>query len=127
MDMALERRFPGTPLGVRRLRRDISALAAECGMDAERLADVRLAVTEAATNAVVHAYDASEGDLSVRAGVREGELEIVIADSGPGVGAGRGSRGAGFGLALVASLASRFNIRSRPSGTEIHMAFPCAD
>jgi anti-sigma regulatory factor (Ser/Thr protein kinase) len=47
---------PGTPWGVRLLRRRLSAVAADCGMDSEGIADVRLAVTEAATNAVMHAY-----------------------------------------------------------------------
>lgn len=125
MVTAFESSFPGTPVGVRMLRREISAIAAGCGMDADRVADVRLAVTEAATNAVVHAYEKQPGGLTVRADVREGELEIVIADTGQGVAAGRDSHGFGLGLPLIASVASRFNIRSRPVGTEVHMAFPC--
>jgi serine/threonine-protein kinase RsbW len=126
MGAIIESRFPGTPLGVRMLRRDVAAVAEDCGMDPETVADVRLAVTEAATNAVVHAYDAIPGDLSVTTEVREGELSIVITDFGPGIAPGRPSVGAGLGLALMASVASRFRVRSRPGGTEIHMAFPCA-
>ena len=125
MATPFEASFPGTPLGVRMLRRDLSAFATECGMDAEGIDDVRLAVTEAATNAVLHAYWAAEGDLCVRADVSGGELSILIVDTGPGVEAARPSRGAGLGLALIASLASRFRIRSRPGLTEVLMAFPC--
>ena len=54
-------------------------------MDAEGIADVRLAVTEAATNAVIHAYAEAEGDLRVTAAVQDGELAIVIGDTGPGL------------------------------------------
>ena len=125
MGTTLELSFPGTPMGVRMLRQEISALASDCGMDSETLADVRLAVTEAATNAVVHAYEKSRGYLSVKAGLGQGQLSIVIADTGPGVTPGHESKGAGVGLALIASLASQFKLRSRPTGTEVHMAFPC--
>ena len=50
MAIPFEARSPGTPLGVRRLRREMAGIAADCGMDAEGVADVKLAVTEAATN-----------------------------------------------------------------------------
>ena len=49
----------------------------------------------------------------------------MIADTGRGLAGGRFTEGLGFGLPLIASLASQFKIRSRPNGTEIHMAFPC--
>jgi anti-sigma regulatory factor (Ser/Thr protein kinase) len=42
-------------MGVGMLRREMAGMAKDCGMDAEGIADVRLAVTEAATNAVIHA------------------------------------------------------------------------
>lgn len=107
------------------LRREIAAIAVGCGMDADAVADVRLAVTEAATNAVVHAYEKQPGGLNVSADVREGELSIVIVDTGQGVTAGHESAGFGLGLPLIASVATSFDIRSRPSGTEVRMAFPC--
>src|SRR4051794_27115398 len=118
-------RYPGTPQGVRALRRHIAALAGECGMDADGIADVRIAVTEAATNAVVHGYEEAEGSLCVLACVEDGELLITIVDRGRGMVAGRESRGAGLGLPLIATLTSRLTIRTRSHGTEVHMAFLC--
>ena len=82
MAIPFEARIPGTPLGVRMVRRKLAGMARDCGMDAEGIADVRLAVTEAATNAVIHAYREAEGELTVNAAVRDGELAIVISDSG---------------------------------------------
>jgi anti-sigma regulatory factor (Ser/Thr protein kinase) len=107
------------------LRREMAGIAKDCGMDAEGIADVRLAVTEAATNAVIHAYAEAEGELRVTAAMRDGELAIVIGDTGPGLVEGRHSPGLGLGLSIIATLAERLKIVNHSSGTEIHMAFPC--
>ena len=69
MELPFEATLPGTPLSVRAVRRDMSEIAVDCGMDASGVADVRLAVTEAASNAVMHAYAQTDGELSVSADV----------------------------------------------------------
>jgi anti-sigma regulatory factor (Ser/Thr protein kinase) len=125
MAISFEAKIPGTPVGVRMLRRKMTGIAKDCGMDAEAIADVRLAVTEAATNAVIHAYAKAEGELSVTAAMQDGELAIVIGDTGPGLVKRRDSPGLGVGLSVIASVAERLKIVSHPGGTEIHMAFPC--
>jgi anti-sigma regulatory factor (Ser/Thr protein kinase) len=125
MAASFEARIPGTPLGVGMLRRKMAAMAKDCGMDAEGIADVRLAVTEAATNAVIHAYAEAEGELRVTAAIQDRELAIVIADTGPGLVEGRDSPGLGLGLSIIATVAERLQIVDHSSGTEIHMAFPC--
>ena len=125
MAIAFEASYPGTPLGVSVLRRAMAGLAEDCGMDAEGIADVRLAVTEAATNAVIHAYAEADGELRVAAAVHDGELTIVIGDTGPGLVATANSPGLGLGLAIIANVVERLKIASRPGRTEIHMAFPC--
>jgi serine/threonine-protein kinase RsbW len=125
MVLQFQANMPGTPLGVRRLRRAIASLAEDCGMDAEGIADVRLAVTEAATNAVLHGYREAAGELRVTASVRDGELEIVIGDTGPGLVERPDSPGLGLGLSVIATLAEHLRIVSTSDGTEIHMAFPC--
>lgn len=126
MDPTFEARLPGTPLGVRTVRQEMSALATDCGMDAAGVADVRLAVTEAATNAVMHAYADDVGELTVSAVVQKGELEIVIGDAGTGFRDRPDSPGLGVGLSIIATVAERLKIVSSPSGgTQIHMAFPC--
>jgi anti-sigma regulatory factor (Ser/Thr protein kinase) len=125
METSFEASMPGTPLGVRMVRQEMTAIAAGCGMDADGVADVRLAVTEAATNAVMHAYAETEGELSVSAVARDGELAIVIGDAGAGFVDRRDSPGLGVGLSIIATVAGRLRIVSHPGGTEIHMAFPC--
>ncbi len=125
MESTFEASMPGTPLGVRMVRHEMTAMAAGCGMDADGVADVRLAVTEAATNAVMHAYAESDGELTVSAIARDGELAIVIGDAGAGFVEGRDSPGLGAGLSIIATVAGRLSVVSHPDGTEIHMAFPC--
>jgi anti-sigma regulatory factor (Ser/Thr protein kinase) len=125
MVIPFEARYPGTSQAVGVLRRDMAELAKDCGMDAEGIADVRLAVTEAATNAVVHAYAEAEGELSVTAAMHDGELTIVIGDTGSGLVERQDSPGLGVGLALIAKVVERLKIVSHPGSTEIHLAFPC--
>jgi anti-sigma regulatory factor (Ser/Thr protein kinase) len=127
MGSRYEARIPGTPRGVRTLRNALAGIAKDCGMDAEGISDVQLAVTEAATNAVVHAYAEREGELRVTAAVRDGELAIVIRDTGPGLVARRDSPGMGVGLSVMATVAGHLKVVSRPGGTEVHMAFPCPE
>jgi serine/threonine-protein kinase RsbW len=125
MAIPFEARYPGTSRAVGVLRREMAELAMDCGMDAEGIADVRLAVTEAATNAVVHAYAEAEGELRVTAAMHDGELTIVIGDTGSGLVQRQDSPGLGLGLALIANVVERLKIVSHPGSTEIHMAFPC--
>jgi serine/threonine-protein kinase RsbW len=125
MEIPFEARVPATPLGVRTLRHEMTGVATDCGMDAKTIADVRLAVTEAATNAVMHAYAETPGELTLTAAVEDGELAIVIGDTGPGFDAQRDSPGLGVGLSVIATVAKRLRIVSSALGTEVHMAFPC--
>jgi anti-sigma regulatory factor (Ser/Thr protein kinase) len=127
MGVRFEATIPGTPSGVRVLRREISGIAEECGMDAAGVADVQLAVTEAATNAVMHAYATTTGDVTVTAAVRGGELAIVIADTGGGLVERSDSPGLGVGLSIIATVADEMRITSNARGTTIHMTFPCTE
>jgi anti-sigma regulatory factor (Ser/Thr protein kinase) len=123
--VSFEATFPSSPSGVGALRREVSAFARRAGMDDEGLGSVRLAVSEAATNAVVHAYreETGDGELRVRAFVDASELVVVVADEGIGLAPRADSPGLGLGMPLMASVTSRFQVVSDGAGTEIHMAF----
>jgi serine/threonine-protein kinase RsbW len=121
----LEVTFPGTPPGVGELRRTVADVARRAGMPDDAVDAVRLAASEAASNAVVHAYRERAGELRLRARVEGGELRLVIADEGHGVAPRTDSPGLGLGLPIMAHVSERFEIVSGPDGTEIHLAFRC--
>jgi anti-sigma regulatory factor (Ser/Thr protein kinase) len=107
------------------MRREVAAFAQRAGMDEDGVGSVRLAVSEAATNAVVHAYrDDDEGELEVRAFVDASELVVIVGDTGLGLAPRVDSPGLGLGMPLMASVTTRFQVVSDGrTGTEIHMAF----
>ena len=105
------------------MRREVSAFTGRSGMGADGVGDVQLAVSEAATNAVVHAYRESEGHLHVRAHVEGMELIVVVVDTGSGIAPRPDSPGLGLGMPLMASVTRRFQVISAGEGTEVHMTF----
>jgi stage II sporulation protein AB (anti-sigma F factor) len=124
-DSQLEATFPGTPPGVGELRRAVAALARRCGLAGREVDAVRLAASEAASNAVLHAYRNRTGTLRLQATVEDRELHLVIADQGDGLEPRTDSPGLGLGLPIMAQVSRRFEIVSGPGGTEIHLVFPC--
>jgi serine/threonine-protein kinase RsbW len=124
-DPELEATFPGTPPGVGELRRAVGDIAREAGLPDRTIDAARLAASEAASNAVIHAYRDHPGDLELRARVEGDELHVVIADHGPGLAPRTDSPGLGLGLPIMAHVSERFEVVSGPEGTEIHLAFAC--
>jgi anti-sigma regulatory factor (Ser/Thr protein kinase) len=119
-------RFSASDTAAHVLRGEMAAIARECGLGRERVDDVKLAVSEAVSNAVQHAYrDREPGDITGTAHIEDGVLRIVIADSGIGMTPRPDSPGLGLGLPLIAQLADTVEVISNGDGTEIHMTFPC--
>jgi serine/threonine-protein kinase RsbW/stage II sporulation protein AB (anti-sigma F factor) len=125
---ALVRRLRAQPDQIRVIRDEIRAFALKHGAADPNA--VALAVSEAVTNAVVHAYvDAPEpGEIEVVAHVVPGDvLEIVVCDEGRGMLPRHDSPGVGLGLPLVATLAESFEVQVRSGGgTQVRMAFLAA-
>jgi serine/threonine-protein kinase RsbW/stage II sporulation protein AB (anti-sigma F factor) len=123
----LDLRLEATAASVGEARQEVVAFAERHGL--ARRDDVALAVTEAVTNAVVHAYrGGAEGRVRVVACARETGLLVVVRDYGCGMQPHPGSPGAGLGLAVIGALADEMNIE-RPDdggGTRIRIRFPLA-
>jgi anti-sigma regulatory factor (Ser/Thr protein kinase) len=122
---ALNESYPAVPEAVPLARRALAAVAAAAGATGDRLDEIRLAVSEALTNAVVHAYQGGDsGRLHVTAAVASGELWVLIGDDGRGLHAWNDSQGLGIGLSLISGLSDDFSILTRASGgTEVQMRF----
>jgi anti-sigma regulatory factor (Ser/Thr protein kinase) len=125
----LARRFPAQADQVRLARREVEAYAREHG--AVDPAGIALAVSEAVTNAVIHAYvdRPVPGDVEVHVERHPDDgLEIRVCDEGRGMMPRSDSPGLGVGLPLVAKLAQRFRVETRPTGgTAVSMVFPVHD
>lgn len=119
----LEATYPGTPAGVGAVRRDVVAFARDCGFGEAQLGDIKLAVSEAASNAVIHAYAVAAGDIRATAALSRGVLVVVIADDGPGMVPRTDSPGLGLGLPMISTVADRLEVRSPGRGCEIEMGF----
>lgn len=117
--------YPAVAESVGHARDALSAFAEEAGARGERLESIRLAASEAVTNAVRHAYNGRrEGMVNVSASYVEDEVWLLIADSGTGLQAHSNRPGLGLGLMLIAQLADDFQIHSRAGGgTELQMRF----
>ena len=88
--------------------------------------DIALAVSEACTNVVLHAYRAAAapGPLAVEAYRDHGEFFVVVCDEGTGISPRSDSPGLGLGLGLIGRLTERLEIASNePVGATITMVF----
>jgi anti-sigma regulatory factor (Ser/Thr protein kinase) len=121
--------MPARPEGVGVVRQALAGVADALDFDASVLADMKMAVTEACTNVVVHAYD-DEGTLEVEMLAGDDGLTIVVRDFGTGIQprpARIGAPALGLGLPLIAALSDAFELRgSAGVGTEVRMTFSYA-
>ena len=119
--------LPARPEGVGVVRQALVGVADGLAIDASVLADAKMAVTEACTNAVVHAYDDGSGHLEVEMLADEQALTVVVRDRGAGIQPRpnrTGSTALGLGLPLIAALSDAFEVRGGPgAGTEVRMTF----
>lgn len=118
--------LPAVPANVALVRQALAGLADSLRIDPARAADMKIAITEACTNAVVHAYENHDGPLDVTMSVEHDRLVVSVRDRGHGLrplpSEGDGPP-LGFGLALIASLSDEFGIAGGRHGTEVKMAF----
>lgn len=119
-------RAPAQPASIGELRRAVGAFAADGGVSGPALDDVRLCMSEALTNAVVHAFcdGRALGTITVCAEFALDGLAVTVNDDGMGFHPRSDSPGLGFGLPTIDALTDRMSIgNTGPGGTEIYMAF----
>lgn len=123
---------PAEPREVGRVRSEVVSFAADHGVQEPPIGSLKIALSEAMTNAVVHAYDQGDRgriDVSVAVDVRGREVTVVVADQGAGMNPRADSPGMGLGLPLIGTLANELQIAPAPSGlgTEVRMRFELPD
>ena len=110
-----------------------AAFAAQLDPTLEELGDLRTAVSEAVTNAIVHAYPEDIGPVLLRMRILEGNvLEVTVKDWGRGIEdlekamtplyTTGGEERSGMGFTIIDSFTDKLRVRSRPNkGTTVVM------
>jgi anti-sigma regulatory factor (Ser/Thr protein kinase) len=121
----LELKLPARAENVAVVRHAFGGFAEALSVDEQTLADIKLAITEACTNVVIHAYDDDEnGSLEVDASIDARRLTVVIRDQGRGIVPRPDSPGLGLGLPLIATLAESLELgKDDADRTEVRMTF----
>jgi len=122
----LRRSLPAVPASVPVLRAAVAAFVHDAGIGAPCIDAVKLAVSEAVTNAVMHAYvDADEpGEVRVTTCLREDMLFVTVSDDGLGMLPRLDSPGLGVGLPFIADTADTLDIATgEGGGTVLRMSF----
>lgn len=102
--------MPAIAENVAVVRHAFGGLGEALDLDDALIADIKLAVTEACTNVVVHAYGEETGKMEISAEVEDSMLKIVVGDHGNGLLPRLDSPGLGLGLPLIATLATSLEL-----------------
>jgi serine/threonine-protein kinase RsbW len=95
----------------------------------ETLGDLKLALTEACSNSVRHAYENGDGTVEISYELHADRLVVEVADQGQGFDPGqRGSSDdelaeGGLGIAIIRALADEFEIEGRTNGHGSRLRF----
>ena len=118
--------YPAEPPSVSAIRHTLQDWARELGIREEVVSAVGLAVSEAATNAVVHAYadHPQPGTVAIEGGLDDDVLWVTVVDQGRGMRPRPDSPGLGLGLPLIAQMTVGFEVHEgEAGGTEVRMRF----
>ena len=125
--------FPSKSSNEAFARSAVACFAAQLDPNLEEMGDIRTAVSEAVTNAIVHAYPDSYGIITLRCRIlKDNVLDIVVKDRGIGIQdidqARRpmyttgGTERSGMGFTIMESFMTSLDISSEPGkGTSVHM------
>ena len=117
--------FPSRSSNESFARSAVAAFAAQLDPTLDELGDIKTAVSEAVTNAIVHAYPEELGAVQLRARIYDGDhLEITVRDKGRGIEdisrameplfTTGGEERSGMGFTIMDSFMDKVRVRSRP-------------
>ena len=114
-------------------RSAVAAFIAQLDPTLDEISDIKMAVSEAVTNCIVHAYPTSVGKIYINVSLLEGgKVKISVRDKGCGILNVKqameplfttlGGERAGLGFAVMESFTDRITVTSRPEkGTTVTM------
>jgi serine/threonine-protein kinase RsbW len=117
--------LPARPENIPVIRHVLGAFAEALELSPELIEDMRLAVTEASSNVVRHAYAGeAPGPIDVVVEPNGDRLDVIVSDRGRGMGPSPDVNGPGLGLPLIAALADSLELEDSPiRGNQVRMSF----
>jgi anti-sigma regulatory factor (Ser/Thr protein kinase) len=115
----LDLRLAADPHVLADMRRILRRWLRAGGADDRDTVEITIAVGEACTNAIEHAYSPAPADFHLHASMIDGEARIVVSDAGRW----RAPRGAnrGRGLKIIETAMDEVAVNAAASGTQIVM------
>ena len=125
--------FPSRSANEGFARSAVAAFAVQLDPTLEELGDIKTAVSEAVTNAIVHAYPDTLGKIVIKASIREGNvLEVTVRDWGCGIAdverareplfTTGGEERSGMGFTIMESFMDTLRVTSKEGqGTKVTM------
>ncbi len=114
-------------------RNAVACFALQLNPSISELSDIKTAVSEAVTNAIVHGYQDEIGDISIEAFINENKLHIIISDNGIGIKnvdealepfytTKAEDERSGMGFTIMKSFMDEFKVESSAqNGTKVYM------
>lgn len=111
----------------------VAAFSAKMDPTLEEISDIKTAVSEAVTNAIVHGYEEKGGIIEIRAKIENDKLEVEIEDEGIGIEdiqqameplytSRPEENHAGMGFSFMEAFMDELEVTSIPgSGTKVRM------
>lgn len=101
----------------------VAAFVSQLDPTVEEIADIKTAVSEAVTNAVVHAYKDMEGIVKINTKIEDNKIIIEVIDSGQGIEnveeakkplftSKEGEERSGMGFTIMESFMDELNVES---------------
>jgi anti-sigma regulatory factor (Ser/Thr protein kinase) len=125
--MTLSRSYAALPRSVSDARAALKAWLGALAVDDLIVHDIALALSEACSNVVMHAYrdGGGWGRFRVLAERVDDAVTVTVADDGCGMTPRSDSPGLGLGVPLIAALTDALDVRCGPDGrgTQVWMRF----
>lgn len=111
----------------------IAAFAVQLSPTVSEIADIKTAVSEAVTNAIVHGYEGTQGMVTLRASIDDRTLTVEVSDTGKGIRDVKQAmepfftthpeqERSGMGFAVMQTFMDELHVDSTPGmGTSIRM------
>jgi stage II sporulation protein AB (anti-sigma F factor) len=129
----MELKLPSLSINEGFARSVVGAFATQLDPTLEEIADIKTAVSEAVTNAIVHAYPDKLGEILINASMENRTIKVVVQDQGVGISdieqarqpfystAGDESR-SGMGFTVMETFMDEVKINSTPGkGTTVEL------